>query len=60
MPSNTKKVTIQMPKNDVELIKEIIRLEERNVEAHRMVRKESQKTEYEKRLRKLSEQFTSA
>lgn len=49
-----------MPQKDAELVREIVKLEERNVEAHRLARKDSSKSEYEKRLEKLNDQFAAA
>lgn len=52
-----KKVNIVLPKEDAKLVKEIIELEESSVEAHRLARKQKEKSEYEKRLEKLTGQF---
>lgn len=55
--SNSKQINIKLPKEDAELVKEVLKLEESNVEAHRLARKRQQKSEYEKRLEKLVKAF---
>ncbi len=54
-----KQVNIKLPKKDAELIREIIRLEESNVEAYRLAKKRPRKSEYEKRLEKLTKRFVT-
>ena len=52
------KQKIELPKEDAKLVKEIVELEKSNVEAHRIA-KNGKKTEYEKRLKKIAEEFAT-
>jgi len=53
-----KKVNIELPKEDAKVVKEILELEKANVETHRIAQN-GKKTEYEKRLEKIAEEFAN-
>jgi len=52
------KQKIELPKEDAKLVKEVLELEKSNVEAHRIA-KNGKETEYEKRLKKIAEEFAT-
>jgi len=50
------KQKIELQKGDAKLVKEILELEKSNIEAHRIA-KNGKETEYERRLKKIAEEF---
>ncbi len=55
---DSKRVNIKLLKKDVEIIKEVLELEKANIEVHRIA-KNGKESEYEKRLKKIIEEFTN-
>lgn len=55
--SKQHKISIDFHKKDIQLIKDIIDLEERNIEAHRLIKRKIEKSDYEKQLERLSKNF---